>query len=101
MELIKQIKQAEAQAEQIIAQAKAEAVRQSQQAAERRMKALSEAEQKRKKTIADAVNTAHSQGIADVEAMKAQGSQTRQQLRDNIAGKIPGAVAKIVNYLKG
>lgn len=101
MELIKKIKQAETQAGQIIEQAKADSVKQSQQAAEKQAQALVEAEQKRKKTIAEAVSTANSKALTDIEGLKAQAAQARQQLRDSVADKISGAVAKVVDYLKG
>ena len=47
MELIKQIKQAEAQAQQIIDQAKADAAKQAEEGRQNRQRAMTKAEQQR------------------------------------------------------
>ncbi len=48
MELIKKIKQSEAQAQEVIEQAKAEAAKQAEKGRDNRLAAMTEAEQQRK-----------------------------------------------------
>ncbi|MBW8000937.1 MAG: hypothetical protein FVQ80_02825 [Planctomycetes bacterium] len=101
MELIKKIKEAEAKAEQIIEQAKADTIKQAQQDAQSRSQALEDAELSRKRAIAEAVTAANAQGLAEIEGIKAQAAQARQQLRDSVSDKTNSAVAKVVQNLKG
>ena len=100
MELIKQIKQAEAKAQEIIEQAKANAAKQAEEVRASRLQALAEAEQERKKTTEAAVAAAEAQSLAEVENLKAQAENDRQQLRDKANTKMPAAVAKVMDYLK-
>jgi len=101
MELIKKIKQAEAQAQEIIEQAKADAARQAEKGRESRLQALAEAEHERKKATEAAVAAAQSQGLAEIENLKAQAEKARKQLHDKVDAKMPGAVAKVMDYLRG
>jgi V/A-type H+-transporting ATPase subunit G/H len=101
MELVKKIRQAEAQAQEIIKQAKAGAAEEAEDGRENRRRLLAEAEQKRKKAIEAAVAAAQSQGIAEVEKLKTQAGEKQQHLRDKAAGKMSPAVAKVVDYLSG
>jgi V/A-type H+-transporting ATPase subunit G/H len=101
MELIKKIKQAEAQAQKIIEQAKAEAAGKAEEKQENRRRLLAEAEQQRKKAIEAAVAAAQSQGLAEIEKLKTQAGKKQQQLRDKAAGKMPPAVTKVMDYLRG
>ena len=101
MELIKKIKQTEAQAQEIIEQAKAQAAGQTEQGRERRRQALAQAEQERKKAIEAAVAAAQSQGLAEIENLKAQAEKDRQQLHHKVNPKMAPAVAKAMDYLKG
>ena len=100
MELIKKIKQAEAQAREIIEQAKAEAARQAEKGRENRLQLLAQTEQERKKATEAAIAAAESKGLAEVKQLKAQAEKDRQQLRDNVSSKMAGAVAKVMDYLK-
>ena len=100
MELIKKIKQAEAQAQQIIEQARADAARYAEEARQGRRQALIQAEQERKKAIEAAVAKAETQGLAEVEVIKSEAEKQRQQLREGTAGKMDSAAAKVMNYLK-
>lgn len=99
MELIKQIKQSEAQAQQIIEQAKADVAKQAEEGRQNRQQALAKAEQQRKKTTESAVASAQSQATAEVENLKAQAEKDRQQLRDHVADKMAQAVGKVMDYV--
>ena len=101
MELIKKIKQAEAQAQEIIEQAKAEAAGQTEEGRKNRRRLLAEAEQQRKKAIEAAVAAAQSQGLAEIEKLKTQAEKKQQQLRDRVAGKMAPAVTKVMDHLRG
>ncbi len=101
MELIKQIKQAEAQAQEIIEKARVEAVKQADAGRRKRQAAIDQAEQERKRAMEAAVAQARSQGQAEVEGLKTEAEKRRRQLRDDTHGKMSAAVEKVVNYLKG
>jgi V/A-type H+-transporting ATPase subunit G/H len=99
MELIKKIKQAENQAQEIIEKAKAEASQRSEKDRDDRRKAMEEAEQQRKKAIDVSITAARSQGSAEVERLKTQSENQRRELREEVSDKIAGAAAKVVDYL--
>ena len=101
MELIKKIKEAEADAQEIIDRAKADAARAADEGRSKRLAALAEAEQQRKKTIESAVSTARSQGLAETQRLGEQAAKQRQQLRQKTESKMSAAVTKVVSYLKG
>jgi V/A-type H+-transporting ATPase subunit G/H len=101
MELIKKIKQAEAQAQEIIEIAKAESVKQAEKGKEARFAAMTQVEQQRKKTINNAVAEARSEAEAEVQNLKAQAQNQRRQLRDKSSNKIASAAAKVMEYLRG
>lgn len=101
MELIRQIRQAEAEAQQLIEKGKADAAALAEQSRQRRRQRLEEAEQQRKKAIESAVARARDQALADAQNLKTKAEQQRRQLRDSVSGKIPSAVAKVVGFLKG
>lgn len=101
MELIKQIKQAEVQAREIIELAKAESAKQIEKGKEDRQAVMTQAEQQRKKATEEAVAAARSEAVAEVENLKAQAQQKRQQLRDTTAGKMAKAAQKVMDYLRG
>lgn len=101
MELIKKIKEAEAQAQGIIDRAKADVVRAAEEGRKKRLAALSEAEQQRKRAIASALTTAKSDGLAEANKLKEQARKDRQELRRKAEGKIATAAARVMDYLKG
>ena len=101
MELIKKIKQSEAQAQEIIEQAKAEAAGQAEKGRDNRLAAMTEAEQQRKEATEAAIAEAKSQANAEVERLKAQAEDQRWQLRDKTANKMATATAKVMDYLRG
>ncbi len=101
MELIKKIKAAETQAQQIIEQAKSEAAKQAEQGRLGRNQQLEQAEQERKKAIEKALSAAESEGLAEVGELKTKAEKTCEHLRKKTAGKTVSAVAKVMDYLKG
>ena len=101
MELIKKIKAAETQSQQIIEQAKSEAVSLASQGRGSKEKALAEAEQQRKKAIDAAVSAARSQGLSEVKQLKAEAQEQRKQLREKASGKITKASRRVMAYLRG
>jgi len=101
MELIKKIKQSEAQAQEIIEQAKAEAAKQAEKGRDNRLTAMTETEQQRKQATEAAVAEAQSKGSAEVEQLKAQAEDQRRQLRDKTGSKMATAAAKVMDYLRG
>lgn len=101
MELITKIKQAEAEAQQMIEQAKADAVRGTEDIRHKRAAMLAEAEQARRKAIDAAVERAQEQGRAEAATLKAESDKQCEQLRRQTEGKIDAAVERVVGYLKG
>ncbi len=99
MELIKKIKQAEAQAQEIIEQAKAQTAAQAEESRASRLESLTQAEHDRRKTIETAVAAAQSKALKEVENLKAQAEKQQQQLRDKVDNKMAGAAANVMNYL--
>ncbi|MHC4570966.1 MAG: hypothetical protein ACYS0C_02660 [Planctomycetota bacterium] len=100
MELIKRIKQAEAQAQEIIEKAKVQAAAQAEESRASRLESLAQAEHNRRKAIETAVAEAQSQGLEETGGLKAQAEKKRQQLRNKVADKMTPAVAKVMEYLK-
>jgi len=100
MELIKKIKQSEAQARQIIDQAKADAAKQAEMGRQNRQQDLAKAEQERTKATEAAVAAAQKEAAAEVDNLKAKAENERQQLRDKANTKMPPAVAKVMEYLR-
>ncbi len=101
MELIKQIKQAEKQAQEIIEQAKTDAAKKAEKTRSALAQALEKAEHNRKKAIQAAVATAQSQGVAEIKNLKTRAENDRRQLRDTVSSKMATAVTTIVDCLKG
>ena len=100
MELIKKIKEAEAQSQEIIDRAKADTVRLAEEGRKKRLAVLSDAEQQRKRAIQSALAAARSQGLAEAQKLKEQARKERQGLRQKAEGKIAAAAARVMNYLK-
>jgi vacuolar-type H+-ATPase subunit H len=101
MELIKKIKQTEAQAQEIIEQAGTRAVEQAEKGRRSRLETLESAERERKQATEAAVAAAHSDGLSEVEKLRAQAEKDRRKLRDKVADKMAPAVTKVMDYLKG
>ena len=101
MDLIKKIKQTEAQAQEIIEQARARVAEQAEKERRSRLETLELAEQDRKRATEAAVAAAHSYGLSEIEKLKAQAEEDRRKLNDEVAVKIAPAAAKVMDYLKG
>jgi V/A-type H+-transporting ATPase subunit G/H len=101
MELIKKIKKAEAQAQEIIEQARIDATEQAEKGRENRRQALIDAEQQRKKVTEAAIAEAQARGRAEVDKLKAQAENKRQELRNKTGSKMATAAAKVTDYLRG
>jgi vacuolar-type H+-ATPase subunit H len=101
MELIKKIKSAEKEAEELIEQGRAGAVKDAEEGRLSRVKVMSEAEQERKKGISGAVESARAEGLAEVKELKKQAEKDCAALRSETAGKVDKASKKVMDYLKG
>jgi len=101
MELIKKIKETERQAQEIIEKAKADAAGRAEKICQDQHLASEQAERERKKAVEAAVGEAQSQGLQQAEKLKARAEKDRRQLRDKATAKMPAAVARIMDYLKG
>jgi V/A-type H+-transporting ATPase subunit G/H len=99
MELIKQIKQAEAEAQRIIEEAKAQAADEAEKGRRNRQKILEKAQVERKKAIEAAIAAAQSEGLAEVEELNAAAEKKRKQLSEKANSKMGGAVARVTDYL--
>jgi vacuolar-type H+-ATPase subunit H len=101
MELIKKIKKAEAQAQEIIEQARIEAAEQAEKGRENRRRALADAEQHRKRATDAAIAEAQARGRSEVDKLKSQAENKRQELRNKTGGRMATAAAKVMDYLRG
>ena len=100
MELIKQIKEAEQQAKEIVETAKAGAVEIAEQGKARQLELRSQAEDERKAAIEEAIAQAEQDGQAEVEELKAQGTAARSELESKARGKMDAAAEKVMDKLK-
>ena len=101
MELIKKIKQAEAQARQIIDQSKADAAKKTDDAAKKHRDAVEQAEISRKKAIEAAIADAQSRACDNITKLQKQAEKDMQQTRDKTSGKMAAATTMVLDYLKG
>ena len=101
MELIKKIKSAEKEAQELIEQGRAGVVKDAEDGRLSRVKAMSEAEQERKKGISGAVESARAEGLAEVKELKKQAEKDCAALRSEAVGKVDKASKKVMDYLKG
>jgi vacuolar-type H+-ATPase subunit H len=101
MELIKKIKKAEAQAQEIIEHARIEAAEQAEKGREKRHQALMDAEQHRKKATETAIAEAQARGSAEVDKLKAQAENKRQELCNKTGSRMATGAAKVTDYLRG
>lgn len=100
MELIKKLKQTEAHARELVEQARAEAARIVQDSRQARARGMHEAEQERRKAIEEAIAAAESEGVGEVEKMKAEAERNRGLLAEKAKGRIEEAAQKVTGYLK-
>ncbi len=100
MELIKQIKEAEAQAKEIVEQAKADAAAIAEDSRRRQSEQMDAAQEERKREIERAVAEAEAAGQGEVEGLKARAVEEKQQLQASAGGRIDQSVGRVMDYLR-
>ena len=101
MELIKKIKQAETQAQEVVEQANVQSAQLAEQRRKSRAESFEEEQVQRKADIEASVKAAIEEGLKEVTGLKAQAQKDRNQLREKAGAKQSGATAKVMDYLKG
>ena len=101
MELIKRIKEAEAEAKNTIEQARIQAVKLAEDDQAKQDQELNAAEQQRKAAIAGAVETAEAAGQKECEELNTEGEQRKQELAARVRSRMDVCVGKIVSQLRG
>jgi len=100
MELIKQIKEAEAQAKGIIEQAKLDATAIGEDSRARQAEQMNIAQEERKQAIERAVGEAEAAGQSEVEGLKAQAAEEKQQLQAGAGARIDSCARRVMDYLR-
>ena len=100
MELIKQIKEAEAQAKGIIEQAKVDAATIGEDSRTRQAEQMNIAQEERKQAIERAVGEAEAAGQSEVESLKARAAEEKQQLQAGAGAKIDSCAGRVMDYLQ-
>ena len=100
MELIKQIKEAEKEAVEIVDKAKANALKLNEVARTERAEKLAEAQQKRHEAIDAAIESARQTGMEQVLQLKDQGQSQVDSLIQSTQAKKPQCIDKVVEQLK-
>ena len=101
MELIKQIKEAETKAKEMVASAHRQVTMLADGAAKRREEAFAKARQRRKEAVAAAVDRAGKEAEAEAEQYKQKAMQQREGLAASARSKMGGAAEEVLNYLRG
>lgn len=99
MELIKQIKEAEQQAGQIVEKARQDAVAMLDQAKTKRAEQLRQAQQQRIAQVEEAVAAAEKKGRIQVEQLSGQGGQEIAVLKAASAKKLGACVDQVLSHL--
>ncbi len=100
MELIKQIKEAEAQAKGIVEQAKADAAAIAEDSRRRQAEQMNAAQEERKRAIERAVGEAEAAGQSEVEGLKSRAAEEKQQLQSSAGGRIYSCAGRVMDYLR-
>lgn len=100
MELIKQIKEAEAQAKEIIEQAKTDAAAIAEDSRGRQAEQMNTAQEERKQAIERAVGEAEAAGQSEVEGLKARAAEDKQQLQASAGARIDQCVGRVMDHLR-
>jgi F0F1-type ATP synthase membrane subunit b/b' len=100
MELIKQIKEAEAQAKEIVEQAKVDAAAIGEDSRARQAEQMDIAREERKQAIERAVGEAEAAGQSEVEGLKAQAAEEKQQLQAGARARIDSCAGRVMDYLR-
>ncbi len=99
MELIRQIKQAEQEARDIVDQGRAETVLLAEEGRNKHAEQTSIAQAQRRKAIDEAVAQAQEQGQAEVEQLRAQSQEQIEQLRQRASARMDGCVERVVQEI--
>ncbi len=100
MELIKQIKEAEAQAKGIVEQAKVDAAAIAEDSRARQAEQMNTAQEARKQAIERAVGKAEAGGQSEVEGLKSHAVEDKQQLQASAGARIDQCVGRVMDYLQ-
>jgi V/A-type H+-transporting ATPase subunit G/H len=100
MELIKQIKEAEKQAQEIVEKAKRESASLSDEAQRQRDELLKQSQQRRIEAIEDALNKAEKEGKAQADQIAQAGAEAVSSLKASCSPKIQSCVEKILSRLQ-
>jgi vacuolar-type H+-ATPase subunit H len=100
MELIKQIKAAEAEAKVIVEQAKMDAVSIGEDARKRQAEQMSIAQEERKQAIESAFSRAQDEGQGEVEELKSKAGEDRHALESSAGAKVDQCVGRVMDYLR-
>ena len=100
MELIKQIKEAEKQAKDIVEKAKQESASLSDEAQRQREELLKQSQQRRIQAIDDAVNKAEQEGKAQADQIAQAGAEAVSSLKASCSQKIQSCVEKVLSRLQ-
>ena len=100
MELIKQIKDAEKQAKDIVEKAKQDSALLLEEASKQRADLLKQSRQCRNKAIDEAVNRAQQDGKAQADQIAQTGSEAVSSLKASCSQKIQSSVEKVLSSLQ-
>jgi len=100
MELIKQIKEAEAQARETVGQGKKDASRIVDDARKRRQEDRRAAEESRIEAISRAKAEGQTAGEAEIDRLKNEAEQRKRQLQESSGGKVEECVGRVMGYLQ-
>ena len=100
MELIKQIKEAEKQARDIVEMAKQDSASLLEEAKKERLDLLKQAQQRRSKAIDDTVSRAEQDGKAQADQIAQTGFETVSSLKASCSQKIQTCVEKVLLNLQ-
>ena len=100
MELIKQIKDAEKQAKDIVEKAKQDSALLLEEAKKHRADLLKQSQQRRIKAIEDAVNRAEQDGKAQADQIAQTGCEVVSFLKASCSQKLQSSVEKVLSRLQ-
>ena len=100
MELIKQIKDSEKQAKDIVEKARQDAVSLLEEAKKQRDDQLKQSQQRRIQSIEDSVNRAEQDGKTQTDQISQTGSEEISALDESTSAKIQACVEKVLSQLQ-
>lgn len=100
MQIIKEIKEAEKQAKQIVADAEKQASQMLEDAKKERLSSLEDRKMTRRTAIDSSVESAEKQAKAEADKINADSTQACQQLEDGNDLVVDKAVDMVIGYIK-